>query len=202
MNPAVRKSTLILLGILFVEAIPFVILLYYSAPAGVRRLYAFDPSIWAAWLAAAFVMAGYVLYAIKAFPLIGRHFFDVHWLKLVAIPFAIVTGTMEEIWFRRLVMDGALHHGANSVVQVIASAFVFGLAHGIWGVFARQWRVAAGATIATGTLGTLLGIIYLLGGRQLSPCIWTHMLINLAIEPWLMVGAVSASALRAGPTAT
>ena len=99
---------------------------------------------------------------------------------------------MEEIWFRKLIMDGIAAHGIGPVLQVAASAAAFGLAHGIWGLFARQWRMARGAMIATGALGGLLGCVYLLSGRQIAPCIWAHMLINLAIEPWLMVAAVSA----------
>jgi hypothetical protein len=89
------------------------------------------------------------------------------------------------------VTDWVLHDGGGAVV--LASAAVFGLAHGIWGIFAGQWRVAAGATIATAVLGALLGTVYILGGRQLAPCIWAHMAINFAIEPWLMVAAISAS---------
>lgn len=192
MSDIIRKSLFILLGILVVEAIPFGFTLAYASPAGLARLYAFQPAIWPAWAMAGAVTIAYVLYACRALPLVGQRFFDRHWLKLLAIPFALVTGTMEEIWFRKLVMDWALHHGEGAVVQVVASAAIFGVAHGIWGLFGRQWRVAVGATLATGALGGLLAIVYLIGGRQLAPCIWAHMLINLAIEPWLIVAAVSA----------
>jgi hypothetical protein len=183
---------LILLGILLLETIPFVLTLHFSTPAGMSRLYAFRASLWPGWVAAALVALAYVLYACRALPLIGERFFELHWLKLVAIPFALVTGTMEELWFRKLLMDWCLQHGAGAALQVLASAAVFGLAHGIWGAFGRQWRVAVGAATATGVLGGLLAIVYLLGGRQVAPCIWSHMLINLAIEPWLIVAAVSA----------
>jgi hypothetical protein len=192
MSAVIRKSLFLLLGILILESIPYALTLRYSTGAGVARLYAFQPAIWPAWIAAAAVAASYILYAVRALPLIGRHFLDLHPLKLIAIPFALVTGTMEELWFRRLLMDWAAHHGAAAVLQVLASALAFGLAHGIWGLFGRQWRVAIGATLATGALGGLLAIVYLLAGRQVAPCVWAHMLINLAIEPWLIVAAVSA----------
>jgi peptidoglycan/LPS O-acetylase OafA/YrhL len=65
---------------------------------------------------------------------------------------------------------------------VAATAIIFGGAHGVWGLFGRQWRVAAGAAAATGVLGALLGIVYVVSGRDVAPCIWSHMLINLAIE--------------------
>jgi hypothetical protein len=53
--------------------------------------------------------------------------------------------------------------------------------------------VALGAAAATGLLGALLGGVYLLAGRQLAPCIWAHTLINLALEPWMVLAAVSAA---------
>jgi hypothetical protein len=192
MNAVTRKSLIILLGILILEAIPFTLTLRFSPAAGVARLYAFQPAIWPAWIAAAAVAIVYIAYAVRSLPLIGRRFFDLHPLKLIAIPFALVTGTMEELWFRKGLMDWAAHHGAAAMLQALASALAFGLAHGIWGLFGRQWRVAVGATLATGALGGLLAIVYLLGGRQVAPCVWAHMLINLAIEPWLVVAAVSA----------
>ena len=73
---------------------------------------------------------------------------------------------------------------------------------GIWGLFGGKWRIAIGATLATGILGGLLAVVYLLAGRQIAPCIWAHLLINLAIEPWLILAAVSAGDAwrRAGAT--
>jgi hypothetical protein len=192
MSGPIRKSFIILMAILVIEAIPFALILRGSPPGVLMRLYGFQPAIWPAWLAAAAVTAAYVLYAVRALPLIGQRFFDLHWLKLLAIPFAIVTGTMEEIWFRRLLMDWAATQGAGALVQVLASAAIFGLAHGIWGLFGGKWRIAVGATLATGILGGLLALVYLLAGRQVAPCIWAHLLINLAIEPWLVLAAVSA----------
>jgi hypothetical protein len=180
------------MAILLVEALPYFMILISSPPGVAGRLYGFDPAIWPAWLAAAAIAVAYILYAVRALPVIGARFFDAHWLKLVALPFAIVTGSFEELFFRKGLMDWAMQHGAGAAAQVAASALVFGIAHGIWGLFGRQWRVALGAALATGALGGLLAIVYLLGGRQIAPCVWAHMLINLAIEPWLILAAVSA----------
>ncbi len=192
MSRPIRKSFIILMAILIVEAIPFGFVLRGAAPGGLTRLYGFQPAIWPAWLATAAVTLAYILYAVRALPLIGQRFFDLHWLKLLAIPFAIVTGTMEELWFRRLLMEWLAAHGSGAVLQVLASAAIFGLAHGIWGLFGGKWRIAVGAAAATGILGGLLAIVYLIAGRQIAPCIWAHLLINLAIEPWLVLAAVSA----------
>jgi hypothetical protein len=195
MDKAVRKTLWILVGILIAEAVPFFLTIAWSRPGAVERLYGLN-GWWGAWLAAIAVTAAYTGFSIRAFPLIGQRFFDLHWLKLFAIPFALVTGTMEELWFRKLLMDWAAGAGASDVVQILASAAVFGLAHGVWGLFARQWRVAVGATLATAVLGGLLAIVYLLASRNVAPCIWAHGLINLAIEPWLILAAVTAGSDR------
>jgi hypothetical protein len=197
MTRTTRKTLWIMLIILVAEGVPFLLTIAGSPPGTVSRLYRLDgPS--SAGLAALAVTIAYVAFSIRAFPLIGQRFFDAHWLKLLAVPFALVTGTMEELWFRKLLMDWVGSHGATAVAQVLASAAVFGLAHGIWGLFGRQWRIAIGATLATGALGGLLALVYLLAGRAVAPCIWSHGLINLAIEPWLIVAAVTAGAGREG----
>jgi hypothetical protein len=192
MNGATRKSAIILIAIMAVEAVPLGMMLAASTPGVAGRLWGFGAAPPAAWLAAAAVTLAYVLYAVRGLPLVRARFFDLTWLKLLTLPFAIVTGTFEEVFFRRTLMDWLAHQGSGAALQLAASAAVFGLAHGVWGLFGRQWRVAVGATLATGVLGALLAGIYLLGGRQLAPCVWTHMLINLAIEPWLIMAAVSA----------
>ncbi|HEY0412943.1 MAG TPA: CPBP family intramembrane glutamic endopeptidase [Allosphingosinicella sp.] len=192
MDRTIGKSAFILTAIMFVEAVPLGMTLHASAPDVAGRLWGWHPGIWPAWLGAAAVTIAYVFYARRALPLIGERFFDLGGLKLLALPFAFVTGTFEELFFRKMVMDSASHHGAGALVQIAVSAAIFGAAHGIWGLFGRQWRVAVGAVVATGVLGALLAGIYLLAGRQLAPCVWAHMLINLAIEPWLVVAAVSA----------
>lgn len=193
MNPATRKTLWIMLAILVAEGIPFFLTIGWSRPGTVTRLYGLSGGA-AAWGAALFVTVGYVLFSIRSFPLIGQRFVELSWLKLLAIPFALVSGTMEELWFRKLLMDWAESQGAAGLTQILASAAVFGIAHGIWGLFGGQWRVAVGATLATGALGMMLAIVYLLGGREVAPCIWSHGLINLAIEPWLILAAVTAGA--------
>jgi membrane protease YdiL (CAAX protease family) len=53
----------------------------------------------------------------------------------------------------------------------------------------KSFRAALGATMATGFLGAMLGIVFLLAGRSLAPCIVAHFAINLLIEPGLVLAA-------------
>jgi membrane protease YdiL (CAAX protease family) len=187
-----KKTALILIAILAMEAFPLSLTLAGSRPGFLFRLYGFDARVWPAWLLAGAVTFAYILYAARALPLVGARMFSLHWLKWLALPFAIVTGSFEELFFRKMLMDGAASAGAAALSQVALSALVFGAAHAVWGLFGRQWRMALGAALSTGVLGALLALVYLAAGRQLAPCIWAHMLINLALEPWLILAAVSA----------
>jgi hypothetical protein len=186
-----RKALMILIIGMVAEGIPMAILLESSNPGVLGRLYGAKGS--AAWLAAALVTLFYIGLSCRGFPMIAQRFFEAHWLKLVAIPFALITGTMEEVWFRKMVMDGALTLGLSLPAQIAIAAVSFGLVHAVWGVFARQWRVACGAALATGLLGLLLAGVYALADRHVAPCVWSHIAINLAIEPWLLVAALSRS---------
>ncbi len=191
METATRKTLFIMLGIMVAEAIPMVLTISWSAPGLWQRLYGFNTSLWPAWLSAAAVAIAYSAYAGKALPLIAQRFFDLHWLKLLAIPFAIISGTMEELWFRKQLMDAAANQGFGMAMQIVLSAALFGFVHAIWGIFARKWRVAVASMVATSVLGGTLAVVYQLAARNIAPCIWAHGIINLAIEPWLLFAAVS-----------
>lgn len=45
--------------------------------------------------------------------------------------------------------------------------------------------------IATTVLSALLAVLYIIGNRNILATIVTHILINLFIEPWLMLSVVS-----------
>ena len=191
MNTQIRKTLIIMVGIMLMEGWPMALILGNATPGQLQRFYSAPVGLfWPAWLAAIVVTLAYVLYSIRGLPLIGERFFDAHPLKLLAIPFALISGTMEELWFRRLGMDWVQGLGGNIIAQIAFSALTFGLAHGVWGLFARRWRVAVGSVLATTGLGAGLAIIYVLGNRHLAPAIWTHIAINLAIEPWLLMAAM------------
>jgi hypothetical protein len=87
-------------------------------------------------------------------------------------------------------MDLMRNHGFHLAVQITASALLFGLAHGVWGLFCGSIRAAAGAVTATSILGFMLAIVYLLSHRIVAPCVLAHFLINLFIEPGLVLAAV------------
>jgi len=82
--------------------------------------------------------------------------------------------------------------GFAPILQVVISGVAFGLAHYSWTLLTKRGiKVTLPAILSTSVLGIFLAIIYIAGGRNLGPCIFTHVLINIVIEPWLMLSAVS-----------
>jgi hypothetical protein len=146
-------------------------------------------NLWA-WFLAALLAFAYAFFSIQRIPEVAHYWNVLSWLKALAIVAAIAAGIVEEAVFRRLVMDGVSRSGGNALVQIAASAAAFGVAHGTWGLLGGSLHAALGAAIATTVLGAGLGVIYVVGGRSLAPCIFAHFVIDAVIEPGLLISAV------------
>jgi hypothetical protein len=152
------------------------------------------------WIAAAVVVVIFVALAMRL-PSVRANLFRPSLLKLLAIAVAIGAGILEEVVFRRWTMNWLMAHGFGVVVQVLGAGLLFGAAHGVWGLMGKSVRAAAGATLATGFLGAMLAIVFLLAGRSLAPCVTAHFLINLLIEPGLVLAATRGEMGRSGSVA-
>jgi uncharacterized protein len=144
-----------------------------------------------AWILATVVVITYVLYTMRAIPLVLTKQREISLFKLLGILAALVGGVVEEVFFRRWLMDMLMARGVETALQVIISGVAFGLAHTAWILFKGDIKFTIPAILSTSVLGILLAIIYLVGGRNLGPCIFAHALINIIIEPWLMLSSVS-----------
>jgi hypothetical protein len=143
------------------------------------------------WFLAIIVTIAYVVYTFRVIPFVRSMQREISLFKLLGIVSAIVGGIIEEAIFRRWLMDYLMYGGLGSIIQVVLSGVFFGLAHGSWLLAKGEFKFALPAILSTTVLGTFLAVIYLLGGRNLGPCIFAHVLINIVIEPWLMLSAVS-----------
>jgi hypothetical protein len=190
-----RRAAIIMLAFTAAEATGLIFMLSPLPSSRRLALITYHQAAWPAWIAAAAVAAAYVGASAWSLPYIASRFWDVTALKFLAIPFALATGACEEIFFRRILMNltaGPLHQGI--VAQVLVSATVFGAVHAVWGAFARSWNAVVVPMLWTSALGLGLALTYLLGGRDVAPCVWSHVAINLCIEPWLLVGVMRRSA--------
>ena len=141
------------------------------------------------YAAAAIVAVAFIAISARL-PSVRENLVRISWLKLLALALAVVAGSLEEIVFRGLLMDGLQNIGIGAVLQIILSGVAFGLVHGIWALFRGSWRAGLGAITATGILGAALGVVYIVGSRSLAPCVTAHFWINVFSEPGLMLAAI------------
>lgn len=144
-----------------------------------------------AWLLALLVAAGYSFYTIRRVPMVNEYKLKLNRLKLLGIWAALGSGVVEEVVFRQILMDTVADHGGNVALQIMLSAALFGMAHGLWGLLGGEWRIAVPVMTATAVLGAALAVVYLVADRNVLPAVAAHTTINLVIEPWLILAAVS-----------
>lgn len=195
---AERKSGIILGIITAIEAGWVLMNLQVSGWRFIRYL-GFAPGMaghLAGWIAALLATIIFLALALRL-PSVRENLFRPSLLKLLAITLALAAGILEEVMFRRWTMNWLMAHGYGAVIQVLGAGVLFGAIHGIWGLMGKSFRAAIGATVATGFLGIMLGIVFLLAGRSLAPCIVAHFLINVLIEPGLVLAATRGEMGRA-----
>ena len=143
------------------------------------------------WLLALIITVGYVSYTVKAIPFVQQHLFTFSWLKIIGIWAALVLSIMEEIVFRQMLMDWLMSLNIGVIIQVLASAVIFGVAHGAWIFLRGEFKIALPVILSTTILGGSLAVLYLIAGRNILAPIVVHIVINLFIEPWLILSAIA-----------
>jgi len=187
----IRKAAFILGGIAATEGTWVVVNVTHSPTRFFRYIGIGHSDVpWIGWVVAAATVALYVSYSVRRLPSVRENVIALTWLKLLAVGMAVASGLCEEAIFRKLLMDALSKHGFAIATQLVASAVFFGAAHGVWGLFRGSLTTAIGATIATGSLGLALAIVYVASHRVLLPAIAAHTAINLLIEPGLVLAAV------------
>lgn len=111
----------------------------------------------------------------------------------VALGIGVSAGICEETVFRGFLMSQARDGGAHWSVQIVLSALLFGLAHAGWAALGGQFDPAKvlGPVVATAILGAMMAVVYLVSRRSLGPAIFAHGAIDVLIEPWLLLYAVT-----------
>ena len=185
-----RKSAFILGGIAVIEGGWVALNFQVNGWKFVRHL-GFAPGLdgtWVGWLSAMLVVVLFVALSLRL-PSVRENLLRPSWLKLLAIALAVGAGILEEVMFRRWTMNWLMAHGYGAIIQVLGAGLLFGAVHFIWGLMGKSVRAATGAMLATGLLGAMLGVVFLLADRSVAPCIAAHFLINVLIEPGLVLAA-------------
>lgn len=141
------------------------------------------------WALAIVVAIAYSAYTVWAVPTARTIAIEWSWFRLLAIPLALLSGVLEEMFFRRVVMDALASNEVPLLVQILLSAALFAVVHGVWVLFAKSWRIATPVLCSTFALGVLLSLVYVASDRVIIPAILTHVAINLIIEPGLLHSA-------------
>ena len=186
-----KKAALILATIAAVEGI-FVVINFIGNGSRFMAYLGFGSENSApllGWILALIVAAVFVVLSLRL-PSVRANLVRPSALKAIAVVLAVFAGILEEMVFRKLLMDFLAAKDLIIILQILISGLVFGIAHGVWGLFGGSIRAALGATLATGVLGAALAVVYIASGRNLAPCIAAHFLINLLIEPGLVLAAV------------
>lgn len=144
-----------------------------------------------AWVTAIATAIFFATFSIRGIPAVRATWRELSWLKFLSLWAAAGAAVVEEALFRRVIMDGVAGLGGNLLLQVLASALGFGLAHAIWGLIKLDLWVAVSSVAATTIMGLGLAVVYLLAERNLAPCIMAHFLITATIEPGLIMAAIT-----------
>jgi len=189
-------KTGLFIGALTSSLFVFIFWWFFRDPSGFIDQMGFNQTateIPLAWVLAIAVAVAYIAYTAKGVPTVRENFFRFNLLKIVGILAAFATGIVEELVFRQMLMDWLYSNDINVVLQVVISGVGFGIGHSCWAMFSGKLSTGFWAAIHTTALGLLLAIIYIIAGRNVLPVIVAHFLINLFIEPWLILNAVKES---------
>lgn len=194
-NKKEEKITGLILGIPSIALTVHIFFWYLGNPQhfiehrlGINPAAFTNPTVWIFTLA---ITIGYIMYTIRVIPFVRKHLFTFSWLKVIGIWAAFIFSTLEEILFRQILMDLLMRLDYSVAIQVLASALIFGLAHGAWILLNGELKIALPVILSTTVLGGLLAILYIIADRNILAPIVAHLLINLFIEPWLILASVT-----------
>jgi CAAX protease family protein len=183
-QPTSRVATL-LIGTTAGELAAFGVLVWLLHRRGsrLRDLGWGQPTRW--WAIALGIGIAIVYSAYTALnPHVGAHILEFSWLELLSIGAAVVAGLVEETILRGYVMTTLGRMGYGLVVQILLSGLFFALVHFYAFAAPLSVLVVQGLTFM---LGVALATTYVIGKRSLTPVIISHALIDVLIEPWLLL---------------
>src|SRR5947209_2119440 len=79
------------------------------------------------WIGALMVTLAFVVASIRL-PLVRANLWRPSWLKLLGFAVAVTAGILEEVVFRKLLMDALMTRGFGDLTQIVLSALAFGVA--------------------------------------------------------------------------
>ncbi len=120
---------------------------------------------------------GYAIYTLSN-PLIGPHATEISLFKVAGIVVGVVGAVVEECVFRGYILSELERIKVSALSQILVSGVSFGIIHIGFDLV---------GVLLTFFMGVAMAAAYILGKRSLTPSIVSHLLINIMIEPWLLL---------------
>jgi membrane protease YdiL (CAAX protease family) len=120
---------------------------------------------------------GYAFYTLNN-PLIADNATEVSLFKLAGIVVGIFGAIVEECVFRGYLMTELEHVNVTPGIQILVSGASFAIIHvGFDSI----------GILLTFLMGMVMATAFVIGKRSLTPSLISHVLINIVIEPWLLL---------------
>jgi membrane protease YdiL (CAAX protease family) len=113
----------------------------------------------------------------------GLTFFALPWERLIMAPLGIVLALGEELLFRGFVMTQLQRAGIATWIQILVSGATIGSYHGLVG-----WNYSLEYALSGFVLFSILGLIYVIGKRSLTPSWIAHSMAHVFGDPSLTMG--------------
>jgi len=174
-----QGTSVTLAGVLVAEAIAFTALVLWlrRRSLSLRSLGFIRPSRWLPVIMAIVFSLAYAGFTLMI-PEVRAHATEVSAFKVWGVFVSVIGAFVEEVIFRGFILTEFQRLRSSVWVQVALSGVIFGLLHigfGWWGM------------ACTTLMGMVLAISYLWSGRSLLAPVVGHCLINIIIEPWLLL---------------
>src|SRR4030042_5054008 len=127
-----RRKTVLILGLISVFMLSPLAMSLFWHPIPLFQNLGFERESIAppfAWILATITAIAYVLYTMKVIPMVLVKQKETSWFKLLGILSAVVGGIVEEVFFRRWIMDMLMSGGVAPIFQVLISGVAFGCGH-------------------------------------------------------------------------
>lgn len=120
---------------------------------------------------------GYAAYTLSN-PLIGPNATEISLFKLAGVVVGVIGAIVEECVFRGYIILELERIKVSTITQILVSGISFGIIH-IGFDFV--------GVLLTFIMGIAMATAYVIGKRSLTPSIISHSIINIVIEPWLLL---------------
>ncbi|GHA53517.1 type II CAAX prenyl endopeptidase Rce1 family protein [Photobacterium aphoticum] len=154
-----HKSVYLMLAVIISTMGTFIVINALSNFTGFMVYLGFTPDgsgTLISWILAFIVTVLYCYSAAKNSD-VKRYMFKLDVLKCISIVAAVCAGIVEEVVFRKWVMDYLDSEGFSIFIQIFASGVAFSVVHVIWGI--KSIKAGVNAAISTFLLGLALGAI-------------------------------------------